>query len=153
MAVSPNTNFTSGDVLTAAQMNKFPRGLMADVVISSTSDTSVTAEEVMLTVTWTAVANRQYRLVYIEPALSGTSITSATFRLRSDSVTGTVLNSAVVAISSTTLTFSGFVEAFPNFAAGSNTVVATLQYSAGTGTATRSGTRLAMLYVEDVGAA
>ena len=153
MAVSPNTDFTSGDVLTAAQMNKFPRGLMTDVVTSSTTDTSVTAEEVMLTVTWTAVANRNYRIVYIEPALSSTSITSATFRLRSGTVTGTVLNSTVVAISSTTLTFSGFVESIATIAAGSQTVVATLQYSAGTGTATRSATRLAMLYVEDVGAA
>jgi len=153
MAVSPNTDFTSGAVLTAAQMNKVPRGLMADVVTSSTTDTSVTAEEVMLTVTWTAVANRNYRIVYIEPALSGTSITSATFRLRSGTVTGTVLNSTVVAISSTTLTFSGFVESIAPIAAGSQTVVATLQYSAGTGTATRSATRLAMLYVEDVGAA
>ena len=153
MAVSPNTDFTSGDVLTAAQMNKFPRGLMTDVVTSSTTDTSVTAEEVMLTVTWTAVANRNYRIVYIEPALSGTSNTSATFRLRSGTLTGTVLNSTVVAISSTTLTFSGFVESIATIAAGSQTVVATLQYSAGTGTATRSATRLAMLYVEDVGAA
>ena len=153
MTVSPNTDFTSGDVLTAAQMNKFPRGLMADVVTSSTTDTSVTAEEVMLAVTWTAVANRNYRIVYIEPALSGTSITSATFRLRSDSVTGTVLNSAVVAISSTSLTFSGSVQSIGPIGAGSQTVVATLQYSAGTGTATRSATRLAMLYVEDVGAA
>lgn len=153
MAVSPNTDFTSGAVLTAAQMNKFPRGLMTDVVTSSTTDTSVTAEEVMLTVTWTAVANRNYRIVYIEPALSGTSNTSATFRLRSGTLTGTVLNSTVVAISSTTLTFSGFVESIATIAAGSQTVVATLQYSAGTGTATRSATRLAMLYVEDVGAA
>lgn len=153
MAVSPNTDFTSGEVLTAAQMNKLPRGLMADVVTSSTTDSSVTAEEVMLTVTWTAVANRNYRIVYIEPALTGTSITSATFRLRSDTVTGTVLNSAVVAISSTSLTFSGLVQSIAPIGAGSQTVVATLQYSAGTGTATRSSTRLAMLYVEDVGAA
>jgi len=153
MTVSPNTDFISGAVLTAAEMNKLPRGLMADVVTSSTTDSSVTAEEVMLTVTWTAVANRNYRIVYIEPALSGTSATSATFRLRSGTVTGTVLNSTVVAISSTSLSFSGFVESIATIAAGSQTVVATLQYSAGTGTATRSATRLAMLYVEDVGAA
>lgn len=153
MAVSPNDDFVAGDVLTALEMNKLPRGLMADVVTSSTTDTSVTAEEVELTVTWTAVANRNYRIMYIEPALSGTSITSATFRLRSGSLTGTVLNSTVVAISSTTLTFSGFVESIAPIAAGSQTVVATLQFSAGTGTATRSATRLAMLYVEDLGAA
>lgn len=153
MAVSPNTDFTAGAVLTAAQMNNLPRGLMTDVVTSSTTDTSVTAEEVMLTVTWTAVANRNYRIVYIEPALSGTSATSATFRLRSGTLTGTVLNSTVVAISSTSLTFSGFVESIGNFGAGSQTVVATLQYTAGTGTATRSATRLAMLYVEDLGPA
>jgi len=152
MTVSPNTDFISGAVLTAAEMNKLPRGLMADVVTSSTTDSSVTAEEVMLTVTWTAVANRNYRIVYIEPALSGTSNTSATFRLRSGTVTGTVLNSTVVAISSTLLSFSGFVESIGSIGAGSQTVVATLQYSAGTGTATRSATRVAMLYVEDVGA-
>lgn len=153
MTVSPNTAFTAGAVLTAAQQNRFPRGLMTEVVTSSTTDTSVTAEEEELSVTFTAEANRLYRVVYIEPALSGTSVTSATFRLRQTSVTGTVLNSTVVAISNTALTFSGFVESVATIGAGSQTIKATLQFSAGTGTATRSATRLAMLYVEDLGAA
>jgi hypothetical protein len=153
MAVSPNDDFVAGDVLTALEMNKLPRGLMADVVTSSTTDTSVTAEEVELTVTFTAVANRNYRIVYIEPQLSGTSTTTATVRLRSGSLTGTVIASTIVGIPNTLLAFSGFVESIGTFTAGSQTVVGTLQFSAGTGTATRSALRLAMLYVEDLGAA
>jgi len=36
MAINPNTDFTSGAVLTAAQQNRFPRGVMA-LATSSTS--------------------------------------------------------------------------------------------------------------------
>ncbi len=65
MAVSPNTNFTSGQILTAQQQNNFPRGVMG--YATSTSNPTVTtsvADVTDMSVTWTAVANRLYRVVF-----------------------------------------------------------------------------------------
>jgi len=152
MALSPNDDFTAGQVLTAQECNNWPRGLMA-LVTNDTTDATVTVEEVQLTATWTAVANRNYRIMYTEPQLGGSIATTCTARLRQTNVTGTVLNSNTVGITSTTLPFNSIVYSIAPIAAGSQTVVATLQYSAGTGTATRSATRLAYLTVEDLGPA
>jgi hypothetical protein len=65
MAVSPNTNFTSGQILTAQQQNNFPRGVMGYAI--STANTSVTATEADvtgMTATFTAVANRLYKATF-----------------------------------------------------------------------------------------
>ena len=79
MAVSPNTNFTSGQILTAAQQNNFPRGVMG-YVISTTSPTvtTSTADVQNMTVTWTAVANRLYRATF-EGFVGVTSASSSQF--------------------------------------------------------------------------
>jgi hypothetical protein len=153
MTVTPLTNVTAGSVWTAAQVNRLPRGLMTEVVTSTTTDSSITSEEVELTITWTAETNRLYRIRYVEPQLGGSSATTCTIRLRQTNISGTVLNSTALGITSTTLSFIGICEAVQTIASGSQTVVATLQFSAGTGTATRSSTRFPMLTVEDVGAA
>ena len=63
MAITPNTTFTTGAVLTAAQMNRLPWGVMAQIVRVSgditigTSGTDITG----MSVTFTAVAGRLYR--------------------------------------------------------------------------------------------
>jgi hypothetical protein len=152
MALSPNDDFTAGQVLTATECNNFPRGLMG-LTTNDTTDATITGEEVQLIATFTAVANRNYRIMYTEPQLGGSTATTCTARIRKDNVTGTVLNSNTVGITSTTLPFNSIVYSIAPIAAGSQTVVATLQYSAGTGTATRSATRLAYLTVEDLGPA
>jgi len=153
MSVTPNDDFTAGQVLTAQECNNYPRGLMTAPVTSGTTDAAITVEEVELTITWTAVANRNYRVTYTEPQLSGTVATTCTARLRTDNVTGTVVNSNTIGITSTTLPFNSICQAVGTYGAGSQTIVATLQYTAGTGTATRSATRLAILTVEDLGTA
>lgn len=62
---TPNTNFTAGNVLSAAQMNRFPRGVMnyykgtADQTIGTTV-TDVTGT----TLTFTAEAGRLYRATF-----------------------------------------------------------------------------------------
>ena len=66
MAVNPNTNFTAGQVLTADQQNRFPRGVMAYVINTTTNPTVTTtlADVTGMTVTFTAVANRLYRATF-----------------------------------------------------------------------------------------
>lgn len=67
MAVNPNTTFTAGAVLTAAQQNRFPRGVMGyvsrtagDVTLSTSAVTDLTG----MTTTFTAVANRAYKVTF-----------------------------------------------------------------------------------------
>lgn len=65
MAVSPNVDFVAGAVLTATQQNNFGRGVMAYVINTTTNPTVTTVADVTgMTVTWTAVANRLYRVTF-----------------------------------------------------------------------------------------
>jgi hypothetical protein len=67
MAITPNTNFTSGQILTAAQQNRFPRGIMAYQTLefdSTTSATHTTYQDNGTGLTITTVAGRLYRIVY-----------------------------------------------------------------------------------------
>jgi len=152
MAVTPNTTFTIGDVLTASQMNRFGRGLMATPVTSTTTDSTITAEEIQLTYVFTAVSGRNYLLTYSEPSISSTVNSTITARLRESSLGGTNINSTqLYSVSG----FNGQVvmqSIYTATASGSLTIVATLQSSAGTATATRLSSRFPELYAIDVGA-
>ena len=64
MAVSPNTNFTSGQILTAQQQNNFPRGVMGYAIGSANSGFTSTADITGMSVTFTAVANRLYKATF-----------------------------------------------------------------------------------------
>jgi hypothetical protein len=66
MAVSPNTNFTSGQIYTAQQANNFPRGLMG-YVVRTTGNVGLTTTLTDVTgasVAFTAVANRGYKVSF-----------------------------------------------------------------------------------------
>ena len=61
MAVNPNTDFTSGSVLTAAQQNRFPRGIVGDASTNTAYNLTGTAADVTgMSVTFTAAADRLY---------------------------------------------------------------------------------------------
>ncbi len=99
MAINPNTDFTAGQVLTAAQQNRFPRGIVA-LTTSTTSSASIgTTETVLLTAsTFTAVANRYYKITYYEPVIqpSVTAPGYMTFRIRLTNTSGTTYQYADV---------------------------------------------------------
>jgi hypothetical protein len=133
MAVNPNTTFTAGAILTADQQNRFPRGVMA--YASSTTRLDGQAAEVLspgISVTFTAVANRYYKISYVEGAIA--QITSAgvfNLRLRLTNLTGTLLAASydnLAAASNTTIEIS----TVQTFSAGSTTVVGTGSTTAGT---------------------
>lgn len=69
MAITPNTTFSSGAVLTADQMNRLPWGVVA--FAQKTADqTGITAQAdvTSLSVTWTADSTRYYKIsVYMAP--------------------------------------------------------------------------------------
>ena len=149
MAINPNTDFSSGAVLTAAQQNRFPRGVMAFNTATAT-DASITAEEVQITgSSFTAVAGRYYKVTYFEPNLIGGTGYFA-FRIRQTNLAGTTLNTSYNVAGAgidrqMTLIWVG------TFSAGTVNVVATAGQSAGTGSLVRSSTVVAYLLVEDIG--
>ena len=158
MAINPNTDFSSGAVLTAAQQNRFPRGVMA--LASSTTSYTLTTSEVIatgMTVTFTAVANRYYKLTYFEPqAQTATFAANTQLTLRQNNASGTVLQNTIFQNESNALDQQGMTcTRVMTFSAGSITVVGTAKCSQTTGAPQliRDSTRYAQLLVEDIGPA
>lgn len=105
---------------------------------------------------FTAVANRYYRVTYLEPSVASAGANAVfTLRIRLTNLAGAIQNevrelnqSASVAIPT-----SGMCQAIVTLTAGTQNFVATLQCSSGTGQAQRSSTIIAFLLVEDMGPA
>ena len=146
----PNTTFTSGNVFTAAQANNFPRGLMAAPATSTTSDTTITTEEIMLTYTFNQVNGRSYLLQYFEPSLTSTAAGTLTARITTG-VAGTPYNSSTSPLAILTSNTALVTMVYTSGTSGSLTIYATLTASAGTATASRSATRFPQLYAVDIG--
>lgn len=150
MAVNPNTDFSSGQTLTADNMNRLPRGIMA-YNTATASDASVTVEEVQISgVTFTAVANRLYRITYYEPGFGSSVAAAMTMRIRLTNISGAIQQQGIV-YNTGVQQQNGIVVGYTTYTAGSVTLVATLQNSTGTGSANRSATAFAFLSVEDCG--
>lgn len=152
MAIAPNTNFFTGYTLTATQLNAFPRGVMALNTVTAT-DSTITSEEVQITgASFTAVANRYYKITYFEPGMSAGSSTAGNARIRLTNISGAVQQLQSFAVLSTG---GGFVHmsAVTTLTAGTTNFVATLSSDSGTITASRAATRYAFLLVEDIGPA
>jgi len=154
MAINPNTDFTAGAILTAAQQNRFPRGVMA-YNASTTTDSTITAEEIQITSSsFTAVANRYYRITYYEPQIA-TPVTVGTFivgRIRLTNLAGTQYASGIVQnIAAAANNYTLITSAVTTFSAGSVVIVASLSCSGAAGSATRSATNPAYLLIEDIG--
>ena len=150
MAVNPNTDFSSGAVLTAAQQNRFPRGIMA-YNANTVTDAAITVEEIEITApAFTAVANRLYRIIYYEPGFGSSIPAAMIMRVRLTNLAGGIQQEAIIENTGAQQT-NGILIGYSVFAPGSTVLVATLQTNAGTGSANRSGVKFAILSVEDVG--
>jgi ABC-type uncharacterized transport system fused permease/ATPase subunit len=73
---NPNTTFTAGQVLTADQQNRLPRGVMAFVnrTTSVSALTTSYSDITGMSVTFTAVSSRLYKFTW---SLRGTKLTAA----------------------------------------------------------------------------
>jgi len=158
MAINPNTDFTAGNILTADQQNRFPRGVMARAV--SSTDYTLTTSSVIatgMTVTFTAVANRYYKITYYEPqAQTPSAIGSTVIELRQTNAAGTLLAQTTLT-NETAAVQQSSMEIFKTstFSAGSITLVGCAKVSATTGAPilVRNTSRDALLLVEDIGPA
>lgn len=153
MAINPNTDFSNGQVLTSSQANRWPRGIMTYVQSTSVSS-SYTTETLQLTApSFTAVANRYYKMTYYEPFVyksssSGTSLV----RLRLTNLAGTNYQTAYVQQSTGQLNFM-ISEYVTTLSAGSTVIVGTTQSGTGTNINYRATNYPAFLVVEDIGPA
>lgn len=159
MAISPNTDFTTGQILTATNANQWPRGIVARAV-STTSDTNITStESVQLTASsFTAVANRYYKITYFEPqALPAAGIPNYIYlKIRLTNTSGTCYaTGGNTADTNTTPAVGASITIITTqtFSAGTVTIVGTAVVNGGTGTCARSSTQPATLIVEDIGPA
>jgi len=151
MAIAPNTTFSSGAILTAAQMNALPFGIVA--YSQATANESFTVEEVTFTVTFTAIANRYYEITYFEPKLfTSAGANEIQMRIRLTNIAGAIQQNAW-ASGASTVGIAGILSGIKTFTAGSVTLVSTIQTSAATGTAERSATQIGFLLVKDLGPA
>jgi hypothetical protein len=148
MAINPNTDFSSGAVLTAAQQNRFPRGVMS-FTTNTTTNSAITSEATQITATaFTAVANRYYKITYFEPDLYN----GGGYMVGRIKNGATTLNTSYSTIGLGVDRFMT-VSYVGTFTAGSITITATMQSSALTAQAARSSNVFAFLLVEDIGPA
>jgi hypothetical protein len=122
----------------------------------SASDTSITSEEIQVTSpSFTAVANRRYKITYFEPDVFNQSAASyVTGKIRLTNVSGTILNSSLTQTETANLTNATvIVEVVTTLTAGATVIVGTLVWSAGAGYAARASNTKAFLLIEDIGPA
>jgi hypothetical protein len=162
MAIAPNNTFVAGQVLTAAECNAFPFGIVAQA--TSNTDYVLTASYAIatgMTVTFTAIANRYYKITYMEPQCqtSSTSNEITNTQIRVTNASGTLLNTGFVRAETSGIQDTGTLTlvSISTFSAGSVTIVGCAKT-----TNTASGPVLgrsaavagpALLLVEDIGPA
>jgi len=157
MAISPNTTFTAGAVLTASQQNRLPFGVCA-LASSSTNYTLTTSAVIAtgMTATFTAITGRLYKITYNEPQANTTTVSNGftATQIRETSAAGTLLSTALLQ-TNVAVTVNGNMTVIyvGTFTAGSVTVVGCALTSSVTGAPvlTRAATAQAQIIVEDIG--
>ena len=150
MAISPNTDFSSGAVLTATQQNQFPRGVMA-LAIRNTNYAPTTAISDFASVTFTAVANRYYRYSLYTPGADSSAAILVTITL-TDSAGTTTYNNFSQSIRGAGLLDTFSCMTVRTETAGSITRKIRMVTSAGNASMC-SATSIGYLLVEDIGPA
>tara|TARA_R110000868_G_scaffold366734_2_gene629649 strand:+ start:3636 stop:4094 length:459 start_codon:yes stop_codon:yes gene_type:complete len=150
MAVSPNTNFTSGQILTAQQANNWPRGVMGYYISTGNSAISTTTADVTGTsITFTAEANRLYRATFICDFTLNTANSITGFYI-ADSA-----NNLLQSIADTVSTANGFsqvtLQLLFTASAGSVTRKVRCDTSAGSGSVRGTSGAVYMFSIEDMG--
>lgn len=129
-----------------------PRGIMS-FTSRTTADSTITGEEVQITgASFTAVANRYYKITYFEPSVlhNASNTGNVVARIRLTNISGSVIQQSLSWVFATYDDMS--CVAITTLPAGTTNFVATLQSPSGTMTANRGSTQYAFLLVEDIGA-
>ena len=148
-----NTTFVAGAVLTAAQMNNLPFGIVS-VTSVTTSSAAVSAETLRITSpSFTAVANRFYRLTYIEPVIlySAGTVQYLDMNIRITSIAGALQQSTALYINSAQRS-NGVSMVVKTLTAGATVFVGTFTPAGGgTAIAFAAAATPAQFIIEDLG--
>lgn len=145
-----NTTFVSGAILTAAQMNNLPMGIVSVTSASASSGTTSTEVTRITAASFTAVANRYYRITYFEPALQYVSGTVNLIEL-TIKIGGVAIQFGEVKISSASDN-TGTVSITKTLTAAATVVTATMKpVGGGSANAYSAATAVAQLVIEDMG--
>lgn len=146
MAV-PGT-FTSGQVLTAAEMNDLPAGVVGSDVVTSTASLT-TSPQTTHTVTFTAVTGRKYVAMF-SGLLEGNNTTGTvyTIDIKQD---GTRRTAGRLECQTTSENHTANVMVELPDTSGSTTVIVEMSLTAGTGQLNASATNRSTFVVLDVG--
>jgi hypothetical protein len=151
MAITPNVDFVSGAILTAAQQNQFPRGAMGQVTRTSggTVLTTTVGDITGLSITFTAVTGRLYKATWSFSAQK----TLASYTTISFATSANVQVAALDISAADAGYFSGAGTAL--FTASSGSVTYKMRGLTGLGTAatTASATQPSFFMIEDIGLA
>jgi hypothetical protein len=150
MAVSPNTDFTSGQILTAAQQNNFPRGVMGYAVSTANATVTTVADVTGMSVTFTAVANRLYRATF--EGFVGTSASASLSQFFFTDASNVVNDSWYQNIPANEFNTLCLQHIF-TIGAGSRTLKVRAEASAGTMTFYGTSSRQFSFIIEDLGPA
>jgi len=157
MAIAPNTTFTT-QVLTSTQMNAFGFGVVA-LASSATTFTLATSTVIAtgMTVNFTAIANRYYKITYYEPQAQSPNVSGYSVpTIRQTSAAGTQLQQGIIQnTTAATLNRPQTLIYVGTLTAGSQTIVGCgiTTSTSGAPTFTRAATGVAFLLVEDIGPA
>ena len=150
MAINPNTDFSPGAVFTAGQADRFPRGVMGFVELT-TNTNSFTSITTVASATFTAEANRYYKITFQERFLIGVGgATQVTMTIAN----GTTVIQESMVTTNTSFGNEGTAMVVKTFTAGSITINARLSSTGATNsTAGRGATNPSFLLIEDIGPA
>jgi hypothetical protein len=156
MAISPNVDFTSGQILTATQQNQFPRGIVALGTVTTAGAINSTESVQITSSAFTAVANRYYKVTYIEPQVQLGAATPGyySFRIRLTNLAGAV--QALCEPEPVPNPSDGqimIMQYVGTFSAGSTVLVATASTNTSSASAYGAATVRRQLIVEDIGPA
>jgi hypothetical protein len=153
MAIAPNTPpFVAGSILTATQMTALPMGIVALSTTNLVANVNATETVAMQTPSFTAYANRYYRISFnFAGTLVATTGNALAAKIRLTNAAGTVYGHSGVGYNATG-NFTGLtVIAITTLAAGATVICGTVVSSAGSG-AVLGGVPYSLI-VEDVGPA
>jgi len=149
MAITPNTTFTAGAILTAAQQNRFPFGILG-LGVSDTKATTTANYTTFATATATVMANRSIK-VTVTANVYGYS---GNFNVKIlEGATEIYSNTCVVAAVAEATPYT-YTFVYTPSSAGSKTYEFQLQRIGATNLSQCSvGTRRSQLLIEDIGTA
>ena len=136
-------------------LTKAPRGVMALSVVTSNITSNGNLEVTRTSVTWTAVANRYYKITWVEGKVdNGVNASVNNHYLRTTTTGGTIIANTLIYYPSSSLQQGSVCSCVKTFSAGTQTVFARVVSNAGTDTTWKaSATEPAYLLVEDIGSA